>query len=148
MSQDNLLVIGCMLSAGFVLVVFGVLVRTGRIRYWWASPYYAAGQEPYVSLPGGLFFLVVAIAALFPAKMKPFFLVMAIACIFSALVFLIAKPCFLKPQWLQWLEDNHKQDIPLLRKNARAMGHFQWARRVETQAGLEKWVDDVLSGRA
>jgi hypothetical protein len=126
------------------LLTFGVLVRAGEVRYWWAVPYYAAGQEPFIALPGGLSCLFLFIAMVLPSQSV--FLYLAIGCGLLALVFLILKPRFLKPEWLQWLEDHHKEHIPILRREARQMGAFQWARRVKTQAGLEQWVEEVLRG--
>jgi drug/metabolite transporter superfamily protein YnfA len=139
--------IGLFLVFGMVgsgLLLFGVLIRLGKIRYWWASPYYAAGQEPFVTLPAGLMLSLWAIATLFPQQeARRTLFIIGGGFVVLAMVFLLVQPRFLKPAWLQWLEDNHKRHIPILRKEAREMGVFQWAGRVRTQAGLEQWVKEV-----
>jgi hypothetical protein len=142
--NGNVLPLLLLLMGSVISLTFGVLVRIGGVRYWWAVPYYAAGQEPFVSLPIGLFLLFTFIGVLSPARLKLFFVSIAIGCGLSVLIFLAVQPRFLKPEWLQWLEDNHKEHVPLLRREARQMGAFQWARRVKTQAGLEQWVGEVL----
>lgn len=144
MSSDDIVPPLLIFAGGVGLLIWGIFIRTGKSRYWWAVPYYAAGQEPFVALPGGLFLLFMLVGAFAPAQLKQAFMFIAFGCGLSALVFLILKPRFLKPEWLQWLEDHHKEHIPLLRQEARQMGANQWARRVKTQAGLEQWVEEVL----
>ena len=85
-----------------------------------------------------------ATAVLLPQEWNRLLLYIGIGFGMLALVFLILKPRFLKPYWLQWLEDNHKKDMSLLRKEARRMGASQWAYYVRTQADLEPWVEEVL----
>ena len=146
MNSDDILPLLLLLVGSVMSLTFGVLIRTGRVRYWWAMPgnYYAYAQGPFVALPIGLCLLFMLIGALSPARLKLPFVFIAGGCGLSALIFLAVQPRFLKPNWLQWLEGHHKEHLALLQHEAEQMGHFQWARRVKTQAGLEQWVEEVL----
>lgn len=144
MTKDQIIAFCLMGLVGSGLLVYGILIRMEKIKYWWAIPYYAAGQEVFVAIPGGLTLLAWAIGVLLPEVWNRLLLYIGIGFGMLALIFLIFKPRFLKPAWLQWLEDNHEKDIPLLRKEARRMGASQWAYYVRTQADLERWVSEVL----
>lgn len=138
--------IGLFLIFGLVgggLLTYGILVRQGRLKHWWALPYYKAGQGPFVPMPGGLTLLFWAVAMLLPQRWAMLLVYIGLGFGALALVFVIIQPRFLKPAWLQWLEDNHKKNIALLRKEARETGISQWAKRVQTQADLEQWVKEV-----
>ena len=56
----------------------------------------------------------------------------------SALVLMIWKPRWLKPQWLLWLEDNYPYLIDTLLEEARKEGKA-WEAKVRTQENLEEW---------
>jgi hypothetical protein len=58
-------------------------------------------------------------------------------------VFLIWQPKWLKPHWLQWLEDNYGHVLDDMLAEARRMGQWNWEARVKTQANLEYWADTI-----
>lgn len=52
-------------------------------------------------------------------------------------------PSLLKPPWLRWLEQEHRDILHLLRKDAREKGFRVWAEQVKTQEELEFWTNEV-----
>jgi hypothetical protein len=52
-------------------------------------------------------------------------------------------PYYMKPDWLKWLEREHSDILPTLRREANRLGYPTWDDMVRTQTGLEKWVAEV-----
>lgn len=61
--------------------------------------------------------------------------------IFAAI--LVWPPRWLKPAWLQWMEDNYGHVLEEMFAEARQMGAHTWEAQVRTRADLEKWADSV-----
>ena len=71
------------------------------------------------------------------------FLFISLGIGFVGILFGIFQPKFLMPQWYRWLRTNHKDIMPLLRKDVTRIGYDVWQERTRTQAGLEAWVAEV-----
>jgi hypothetical protein len=62
-------------------------------------------------------------------------------CVFFVVIF---QPKWLKPKWICWLEENQGDILDLLIEEARQTPKWtDWAERVNTQEGLERWVAEV-----
>jgi len=59
------------------------------------------------------------------------------------LIFAFIQPSFLKPAWLKWLEREHGNIMPLLRKEAQEMNLNVWNEQIQTQTDLKEWVAEV-----
>lgn len=53
------------------------------------------------------------------------------------------EPAWLSPAWYRWLKREHGDIMPYLAVDAHEMGRQAWLQRVETQAGLADWVEEV-----
>lgn len=98
----------------------------------------------YAAIPFGVAFLFFA-AATIPTDIDTGLILGYIGGAFGilGLIFAFTQPSFLKPAWLKWLEREHGDIMPLLRKEAQKMGLNVWNERIQTQADLEKWVKEV-----
>lgn len=54
---------------------------------------------------------------------------------------------YLKPKWLQWLEQNHKDIIPILQIEIQKMGPDAWDKQINTKEELESWVHEIKKSR-
>lgn len=89
--------------------------------------------------------IVMGIGILMPnpetARLIIFGIAFPLICVFLIVVF---QPKWLKPQWVQWLEENHGDVLELIIEEARQASDWRdWADRVSTQEGLEDWVTEV-----
>ena len=134
-----------LLSIGGVGLVSGFFMWTGRLKTW-----FLVRRIP-VLLPTaffngsvvllGLVPITLAVAALTGKLILLWCLVLPLMML--ALVLAIWQPWWIQPAWYRWLEEHHGDIIPLLQEEARAMGRWNWQRRVATQEGLERWVAEV-----
>ena len=134
------------LSTIFLLV--GVLVHTGVFKGWWlinSTPVTPIGIF-YALIPSSLLFLILGVLIklpLTPEKRGDMAMYILTPLMIVILVLATWQPRWLKPKWLRWLEDNHNALLPLLREDAKRMGARKWEKRVNTQEGLENWVEEV-----
>ncbi len=47
------------------------------------------------------------------------------------------------PSWVNWIDQNHKDNLNILRKEVANIGLNEWAERVQTQEDLENWIIEV-----
>jgi len=108
-------------------------------------PVYAQREFANVSILIGLQFVVIALMIVYPyphyfGKLLGYLLgVLA----FSSLILAAWSPGWIKPTWLRWMEDNYMHVLEEMFDEARAMGRFDWEKRVRTQAELEQWAESV-----
>ncbi len=62
---------------------------------------------------------------------------------FTGLFMWLFEPRFAKPDWINWLEDNHYEIIQELRYEVLRMDVRNWDQKIKTQADLELWVEEV-----
>jgi len=70
-------------------------------------------------------------------------LIIIVALFVLPLICLIWQPRWLKPAWLQWLEDHYGSRLEKMFQAARKMGPREWEAQVRTQADLEQWAERV-----
>jgi hypothetical protein len=99
----------------------------------------------YGRVPFGLLFLSWGIAIIFPQfpDLQTFFLSLGIGSGVVGLIFCFIQPSFLKPDWYKWLESQHSDVMPLLRKEMLKIGELEWSRQMQTQTDFEEWIAEV-----
>ncbi len=149
MNTEHLGIAFSLIAFGLVAIGLGIWTRFGKNRAWYLVPNY------YVLLPkgvhyampvGGLMFIVIGIGILMPTPASARLAIFGIACPLMICVFLIVvfQPKWFKPQWVRWLEESHEDILDLLIEEARQAPDWRdWAKRVNTQEGLEEWVTEV-----
>lgn len=145
--MENLFLFGgCLGGMSILFLTWGILLRMGYLR---AS--YAVKGNPVFASPALLHSLIflglaagaLAILPLFPKEVRSDLVTFLYGPLFiSIFIFAIWQPRWLKPAWLRWMEDNHKDIIEILWEEVRKEGH-SWERRVRTQEQLEAWVAEV-----
>ena len=131
----------CFLVIGFRMIYFDD-------KYWWwskSSPVVPTSIV-FAAFPFALALFVMASLFMIsaPVEMRQniaFFVIFPLMLI--GVLLSIWQPRWLKPKWARWLEANHGEIMPLLREEARKAEWSDWQRKVDTQKGLEEWVDEV-----
>ena len=137
---------------GAASLTYGILMRVGVLKYWFIAKYipgFFPAVLPYTTIPAGLGFIIIALAAFFPDPEANWNVsLIGGVVIFAGFVVGTFRPSFLKPRWLRWLESTYPSPtINFLIKEARKLGWWEWQKRVWTQQGLEQWIDEVLRKR-
>jgi hypothetical protein len=90
-----------------------------------------------MAIPGGITSIIfgVVILPITPKWFQPVLIYMAM--FVMVLGFLLAWRLF-KPQWVKWIEQNHKEVIPHLAVEIRDYGWY-----AETQEELEEWIAEI-----
>jgi hypothetical protein len=149
MATNALYVSFGLILSGLVMIVIGVLRRLGKSKTWYLVPNY------YVLLPKGVSYALPVIGimcTLFgvgilinnPEIAYKILNWMIIPLLILSGLIIIFQPAWFKPKWVCWLEKNHGDILGLLIEEARQTPDWRdWARRVNTQEGLEVWVAEV-----
>jgi hypothetical protein len=141
-----------LLAVGLFLLIKGVRLRMGYEKWRYFSSWSRAGSIGWMALPGGLALTMWGLAfvpgLLFgvnatTAGLGLLILISSLVVFFVGVLFTFIQPNFIKPRWLKWLYSEHKDIMPLLRREAQEMGLNVWEERVKTQEGLEQWVAEV-----
>jgi hypothetical protein len=121
---------------GVGLCMFGYIRWKGKMH--WSYVAYGFWREAnYLAIPLGTSTIIVGITTL-PIWSVSVQLVLVYAAIFvMVLGFLVAWRIF-KPDWVKWIEQNHKEIIPHIMVEIRDYG---W--HVETQEELEEWIAEI-----
>jgi len=134
-------------GGGLFCLIFGLIVQTGKMKRWWII--YSTPLTPigwfYWSIPFSFVLFAWGLVMFIPdieSRGWAFELIFYFGFIPSIIITMF-RPRWLVPAWLRCLEDNHKDILPLLKKEARQMGGRAWDRRVSTQEDLEDWVAEV-----
>lgn len=133
-------------SLGIGLLLFGVSIRIGKIKNWWLTQFNPVVPEAgaYISIPIGIILIIWGLAALSnDVDLWGTVLDYTGILFIVAIIIIIWRPRWLLPRWLRWLEDNHNDILPLLKREAQIIGSREWGKRIETQEGLEEWVAEV-----
>lgn len=123
--------------------------RTGKNKYmqlrWYRGDRWARGRSygaPFFGLAGLILAFMEQIAAILSGSaLGILFVGSVIIGIFAA----IWQPNWLKPEWWRWIEQNAGDIIPLLRDDLihNRRNPQEWNEWVNTQKGLEEWVNEV-----
>ncbi len=141
-----------LLTVGLFLLIKGIRLRMGYEKWRYFSSWARANSAGWMALPGGLVLTMWGLAfvpgMLFgvnatTAGLGLLILISSLVIFFVGLLFTFVQPNFLKPQWLIWLDNEHKDIMPLLQREAQEMGLSIWEGRVKTQEDLEQWVAEV-----
>ena len=149
MNTEYLGVAIILIAFGLIVVAFGIWTRLGKNRAWYLVPnyYVLLPKSGHYALPvAGLMLILLGISLLFPHSEFGDNIMWWGAFPLMVIVFLIVvfEPKWFKPQWIQWLEENHRDILELLIEEARKTSNWKdWAERVSTQEGLEEWVSEV-----
>jgi len=114
----------------------------GNKSYYMIDHIYAG--RVYVAIPAGIAFLIFGLAAI-PESPDVSLNIIGVGLVIGVigLAFGFTQPSFLKPPWLRWLEREHSELMPFLRKEANRMGLNVWNKRIQSQEDLEDWVEEV-----
>ncbi len=144
--QDILLFV-VLIIVGVWLVYLGISGLLGYRRYAYIFPFsygYVTGGVNYGSVPLGIMSLMWALAFFRLSELlNQVLLVTSLGFGLIGLLSGILQPSFLDPHWYRWLDENHKDMMPLLRRDIMEIGYKEWERQTKTQEGLEAWVAEV-----
>lgn len=134
---------------GLLLFGVGLLARLGYLKRMFiqkkATGVYSRNTG-YALMPAGLFLLSFYPIFLWKGERATkdlASLIIIVTLFVLPLVCLVWQPRWLKPAWLQWLEDNYGPGLEKMFAAARKMGPGQWEAQVKTQDDLERWADSV-----
>jgi hypothetical protein len=134
---------------GLLLFGVGLLARLGYLKRMFIQKKVTgifSRNTPYALMPAGLFLLSFYPISLWKGE-RPTedldALIILVVLFVSPLVFLIWQPRWLKPAWLQWLEENHGSRLEKIFAAARKIGPREWEAQVKTQDDLQRWVNRI-----
>ncbi len=137
--------------AGVFSIDFGWRYRTGRTR----KPYFLHDKSTdyaLLGIPFGISFLSLSIDMLiwfflpetnFLTNLSRFLLAIGMGVFILGLILSFFPNSFVYPGWVKWLEQNHKDISGVLREEVKAIGMNDWAKKVQTQEDLGKWIAEV-----
>ena len=125
---------------------------SGLYKSWWLnkSTSVTPTGTAYGLFPASIVFFVMAYISFYqpPPNLRDNLLYfVVIPAILLSIILAMIQPRWLKPLWLRWLEDNHKDSIETLWQEARTQGRWKWEKRVKTWEGLEAWVAEARQKR-
>jgi hypothetical protein len=133
-----------------VAIVFFTLGIGGRLGYFKSHyigkpvPGLPARTLAYAYVPAGLFVLFLVAANHFSVSRwrdTPLGLAVLSGFLIILLVPMLRPPRWLKPDWINWLEDNYGHVLPQMYQEANRTSN--WSSRMKTQADVEAWADQV-----
>ncbi len=144
-------------SPALYVGLFGIgmylIIKTGAIKSWYVLktlPGLLSGRMMYASFPFGLSFLLSDIVASQPnyngREPGLLILVLLIGPVFG-FWFMYRPPKWVKPGWLQWLEQEYGYCLPILIEEAQKMNRWTWEAKVRTRVGMQAWIDEVFTRR-
>jgi hypothetical protein len=141
------------LAAWFVIpLAFGVWwvrMRLGLDKRWFVVP--AApliSRSFYFALPTAMLGFAIGVTGMLLValdlnnKSALYFFVVAFGFLVVSYVIAYREPDLLSPAWYRWLKKEHGDILPYLAEEAHQLGRTEWLKRVQTQADLERWVED------
>jgi len=133
-----------MFIPGLLLIDRGIWMLKGNAKGWYFGRHRYAGFV-YGQIPMGIGVIWVALAAIPNSQaITDLLLYTGVFFVIVGIVFALIKPFFLKPAWLRWLEERYGGMMPILKDEARKMGLELWQSKMQTQADIEAWAEEVL----
>jgi hypothetical protein len=141
------------LYVGLVGIGMFVVVRLGIIKSWFilkTLPGLLSGRMMYAMFAFGISFILSHLVASQPnyngREPNLLILVLLIGPVFG-FWFMYHPPRWIKPNWLQWLEQEYGYCLSILIEEAQKMNRWAWEVQVRTRAGMQAWIDDVFIHR-
>jgi hypothetical protein len=142
-----------LVGTGLLEALAGILIRIGISKIWFLAERVPAIVMPSFAhglFPMGLGSITLGLLMYWDLESEVTrILLCSVVCplFLLGMVFAVWDPWWLQPAWYRWLKEYHSNIIPILQEEGRAMGRWEWQRRVATQKGLEQWVDEVRQKR-
>ena len=137
------------LYVGLVAIGMFLVVRLGIIKSWFilkSVPGILSGRMMYAMFAFGLSFFLLHFIPLQPKYDNLEILVLLIGPVLG-FWFMYHPPRWIKPNWLQWLEQEYGYCLPILVEEAQTMNRWAWEAKVRTRAGMQEWIDDAFIRR-
>ncbi len=141
------------LAMGAIGLCVGIRYLQGYHKSHFLSSSVRLGSNAWMALPSGILFLMWGVGTVlvlafdeqndFIVTVAKILWIGGLGVALLGFIFALLQVPVMKPAWLKWLEREHGEIMPLLRREAREMGLDIWQRRVDTQEGLEEWVAEV-----
>jgi hypothetical protein len=137
--------LGIFLLSSIAFLIWWVWARLGYDKRWFIAPWPVVSKSFYFALPTAMLGLIIGLIGLLLPSLDPNADLVFVAFGFWGISFVIAflEPGWMAPTWYRWLKKEHGDIMPYLVLDAHEMGRQAWMRRVETQAGLEEWAEEV-----
>jgi len=133
---------------GLVFIYLGFITLNGSYKIWYLGPQIFPPQAVvYGTIPTGIAFLEISMILILAPLLGPDITgwmvgLLVLPVLVIAFVLAIWRPKWIKPKWVNWLEENYSDKIDILIKDARKNPE-SWKVRVATQEGLEVWAREV-----
>ena len=124
----------------------GIHRYKGPISVWYIAYGSATVSYSYLGIPIGISLILLALATLPIVSDKWGMPIVFLAIAVCILGLIFAKRLW-TPAWLRWLEQEHGAILPMLQREIQKMGPENWNRRINTQAELEEWINEVKRRR-
>jgi hypothetical protein len=147
------------LEGVFYILLFGIIglfilrlgwqYRTGKNKKHYFHPDKKRAEFAAIAIPFSITFLSLSLGL----SMAMFFpkagllnelgsTVMTVG-IFLGFALVFFPKSLIYPSWVNWIDQNHKDNLNILRKEVADIGLNEWAERVQTQEDLENWIIEV-----
>lgn len=133
---------------GFVFTYLGIITLNGSYKTWYLGPRIFPPQAiVYGTIPIGIASFEISVISIFVPLLGPDIPSMLVTLLvlpttLAGLVLAFWRPRWIKPRWVNWLEENYNDRIDILIEDARK-NIESWKARVATQEGLEAWAREV-----
>lgn len=133
-----------LISAGIVLIGMGIGAKRGYLKSLYlvkgVPGLYPSGYV-YAFIPAGIVsFLLSLVMLLQDRQLAQYVIIFGLPFILVFSIILMTwKPRWLKPWWLQWLEDNYGDILEEILEEARSTKNFE--QQTATRADLQAWAD-------
>jgi hypothetical protein len=132
-----------MFVPGVLFIIQGIRMLQGEGKAWYFARHIYAGAV-YGYIPLGIGSICMALATI-PESKALTALLIYIGGFFGILgvVFNFIRPSFMKPVWYRSLESRYGNMMPVLENEAHEMGLELWQSKMETQADIDAWAEEV-----
>ena len=146
-----------LLVIGSILLFWGIGLRRGYYQIWYMKTWVRAWSNIYMAIPLGIAAFLwgtIGLLALMTPKDSVYVNyiiltlgIISIGSIIVGMVLPLLSKNYMKPDWFQWLEHEHRDILPVLREEAHQLGYHAWDDVVKDQMGLEEWVVKIREKR-
>lgn len=133
-----------MFIPGLLLIDWGIWLLKGNAKGWYFARHSYAGAV-YANIPFGIGIICIAFAAIPDSQtVTDILLFTGVFFVIVGIIFNFIRPSFLKPAWLRWLEEKYDHYMmTILKAEAHEMGLELWQSKMQTQADIEAWAEEV-----
>lgn len=132
-----------MFIPGLLFIIQGIRMLQGEGKAWYFARHIYAGAV-YGNIPFGIGGICIALATI-PSSQTATDLLLytGVFFIIVGIVFNFIRPSFMKPFWYRNLESQYGDMMSVLENEAHEMGLELWQSKMETQADIEAWAEEV-----